>query len=73
MTSKNSKAAIDGKPHVLSSAIGKRVQFHATRILKGNPVRGVLVSEDEEWIEVELEHDLKGMVNVWEAGGTKAV
>lgn len=56
---------------VSSSALGKRVQFSAARIRKGNPVRGLVTSEDDEWIEVELEHKIEGLATVWEAGERK--
>ena len=43
--------------------IGKQVEFHAQRILKGNPVTGKLLSDDNEWVEIELTKELEGMVN----------
>lgn len=46
--------------------IGKKVSFHATRIMVGNPVTGIVKSEDKEWIEVELDHQIAGLVNVWD-------
>lgn len=39
--------------------------------MKGNPVIGKLVSEDDEDITVELTHTIEGMVNVWFAGEHK--
>jgi hypothetical protein len=50
------------------SKLGKHVEFTAERILKGNPVTGTMVSNDEEWITVVLTKDIEGLVNVWYAG-----
>ncbi len=47
------------------SLVGKTVQFHAQRIIKGNPVKGLVVLEDKEWITLKLSHDLEGMVTFW--------
>lgn len=51
--------------------IGKHVEFHASRIFKGNPIKGVVTSISDEWIEVELAHTCEGMVNIWPAGSLK--
>lgn len=50
---------------------GAKIHFHAHRIFKGNPVKGILQSQDDEWIEVTLLNDIEGMVNNWYAGETK--
>lgn len=50
---------------------GQTIKFHAHRIIKGNPIVGELLGQDEEWIEVRLHHDIEGMVNSWEVGETK--
>jgi hypothetical protein len=47
------------------------VQFNAQRIYKGNPVKGIVVSEDEEWVTIKLDHDLEGQANVWHEGEEK--
>lgn len=50
---------------------GQIIQFHSNRILHGNPVKGTVVSEDDEWITITLDHYIEGMVNSWEAGEEK--
>lgn len=52
--------------------VGKIIQFHAERIRKGNPVKGVLKSVSDEWIEVELLKDIHGMANSWWKGELKS-
>ena len=51
--------------------IGDNIIFTAHRIFNGNPVEGKLVSEDGEWIGVELSHSIEGMNAVWDKGETK--
>ncbi len=34
--------------------IGYEIRFHAQRILKGNPVQGVVKEVDGEWVDVDL-------------------
>lgn len=50
---------------------GDAIQFQASRIMFGNPVKGTFISEDDEWITVTLHHYIEGMVNSWEAGEEK--
>lgn len=50
---------------------GQSIEFHASRIFKGNPVKGVLQNQDDEWITVTLLNDCEGMVNYWLAGEEK--
>lgn len=50
---------------------GTNVSFTGMRISVGNPVKGKLISEDDEWIEVKLSHTIEWLVNVWFAGETK--
>ena len=47
---------------------GEMVEFHAVRIVKGNPVRGVVISEDKDSIQVKLEHTIEGLVTNWYEG-----
>lgn len=49
----------------------KEVTFTAQRIIVGNPVTGILLSEDDEWIEVKLTKDLEGLATVWYSGDKK--
>lgn len=51
--------------------LNKEVEFTSNRITKGNPVTGVLLSEDSEWIEVKLTKDIEGLVNDWYEGEKK--
>jgi len=55
----------------MKAKIGDDIIFTANRIFNGNPVEGKLVSEDKEWIGVELSHTIEGMNTVWEKGETK--
>lgn len=47
---------------------GDHIQFHAARIIHGNPVTGKVISEDETWLEIELTKYIEGAANVWIAG-----
>lgn len=47
---------------------GEHLQFDATRVMIGNPVTGKFISEDKEWLTVELTKQIEGLVNVWEIG-----
>lgn len=49
----------------------KVIEFHALRIMIGNPVKGVFISQDEEWITIRLLKDIEGMNNVWCKGEEK--
>lgn len=71
MKKEQQKSNID-QPDVSGSAIGKTVEFHASRIMKGNPVRGIVTAKDDEWMEVELLKDIEGMANVWGKGERKS-
>lgn len=51
--------------------IGKKIEFHASRIFKGNPVKGTLVWFDEEWFAVKLDHYIEGMSEGWDKGEEK--
>lgn len=55
----------------MANNIGKYAEFTAIRIVKGNPVKGKIVAENEDSISVELSHDIEGMANVWEEGETR--
>lgn len=50
---------------------GDKIQFHANRITKGNPVSGTLKRETETDVEVELDHDIEGLVNIWYEGDNR--
>jgi hypothetical protein len=50
---------------------GFTVQFNASRITHGNPVKGTFLWQDDEWIAVKLSHDLEGLVNTWYEGEEK--
>lgn len=50
---------------------GENVKFKASRITKGNPVSGELISQSTEWVDVKLDHDIEGLNDVWEAGEIK--
>lgn len=50
---------------------GDNIKFTAQRIFHGNPVIGKLISDSDEWIDIELDHDLEGMNNVSYRGETK--
>lgn len=52
--------------------VGETVQFTAQRIMKGNPVKGVVTNLDNEWIEVRLSHYIEGIVSNWESGELKS-
>jgi hypothetical protein len=49
----------------------KVIEFHASRIIKGNPVKGVFIFQDEEWLTVRLLKNIEGMANVWKKGEEK--
>lgn len=49
----------------------KIIEFNASRIMKGNPVKGILISENEDWIRIKLLKDIEGIVNVWYEGEEK--
>ena len=70
MKEEQQKSNID-QPDVNDNAIGKTVEFHASRIMKGNPVRGIVKAKDDKWMEVELLKDIEGVANVWEKGERK--
>lgn len=52
--------------------IGKPIEFVGVRLSSGNPVTGILLSEDDEWMEVKLTKDISGLVNEWFAGETRS-
>lgn len=54
-----------------SELIGKKVTFYASRILKGNPVKGTVVAEDETWITLRLSKTIEGMTTIWFMGEEK--
>ena len=55
----------------MSDIVGKIVSFHATRIMWGNPVKGVVKRISGEWITVELLKDIEGIRNAWYKGEDK--
>jgi hypothetical protein len=52
--------------------VGDEIKFHAQRILRGNPVTGVLIEDEGEWITVKLTRYIEGMANSWDKGDEKA-
>lgn len=51
---------------------GTPLEFHASRIIHGNPVQGTFVSMSDEWITVKLTKNISGLVNEWHEGDEKA-
>lgn len=53
---------------------GNHIQFHAVRIIAGNPVKGVITGinygegESINSVVIKLDHDIEGINNLWEAG-----
>lgn len=47
---------------------GATITFTAIRLTEGNPVKGELISEDDEWISVKLAHYCAGIVREWKEG-----
>lgn len=50
---------------------GTEISFNAKRILDGNPVTGIFVSDNEEWITVKLTKDIEGLTMGWCKGEEK--
>lgn len=51
---------------------GSKVEFTASRILKGNPIKGTVVGMDEEWIDIKLAHYIEGINNWWNKDEVKS-
>jgi hypothetical protein len=51
--------------------IGIKIEFVSQRVMEGNPVKGKLTAENNEWITVELDHDIRGIQTTWFEGEEK--
>lgn len=51
--------------------IGDTIEFNYSRIMKGNPVSGIVTDLDDEWIVLKLFKYIEGIRSTWEKGEEK--
>lgn len=50
---------------------GDKIEFTASQVVKGNPVTGIFIFADNEWLVVILTKKIKGYFDEWDKGEEK--